>query len=356
MKAFFFFATVGAAVVVGGCKPAKSETPKAIPAVSLSKKTTEAELAVVTLTPEAEKRLGIVTVATRREKTALSRTYGGELILPLGRATSGGVAGSALATAKSIYSLLPSMTAADLMRAAEMQLDADGQITAAKIQLEGAQLALKRADDLVASKARVGRSVDDARTAMRLAAAALHTAEERRALFGAPLFDAVQRGQLWVRVPVYVGELASLQGDAPASVVVLGRGGKPSALTATPVAVPFSATTNPLITELFFEVKVDAGSSAASTDLRPGMKVEVALSLQGSEESLVAPAAGVLYDIHGNTWVYESLGAQAYTRRRVEVRRIVGANALLARGPQAGAMIVTAGAAELFGTEFGAGK
>ena len=345
MKLFFFFALVGAPLALGGCKPARPETPKALPAVSLSKKTAEADLAIVTLTPEAEKRLGIASVAARREKTELTRTYGGELILPLGRAAAG-------ADAKSIYSLLPSMTAADLMRAAELQLDADGQIAAAKIQLEGAQLALKRADELVANKAGIGRSVDDARTAMRLAEAALHTAEERRALLGAPLFDAAKTRQLWVRVPVYVGELSSINAAAPASVGVLGRGGKQPVLPAAPVAVPFSATTNPLITELFFEVKSDP----ASGDLRPGMKVEVSLSLQGSEESLVVPAAGILYDIHGNTWVYEAMGAQAYTRRRVEVRRIAGGNAILGRGPSPGAKIVTDGAAELFGTEFGAGK
>lgn len=345
MKALFYLATACALAALGGCKPAKTEGPKVIPAVHLSKKITEAELAIVTLTPDAEKRLGIVTVAIRREKTDLARTYGGDLILPLGRTVDG-------ASAKSIYSLLPSMTAADLTRAAELQVDADGQIAAAKIQLEGAQLALKRADDLVASKAGVGRSVDDAKTVVRLAEAALHTAQERRALLGSPLFDAAKKGQLWVRVPVYVGELPSLQAEAPASVGVLGRTGKQPVFVGTPVVVPFSVTTNPLITELFFEVKADSGSG----ELRPGTKVEVSLSLQGSEESLVAPAAGILYDIHGNTWVYEAMGAQAYTRRRVEVRRIVGANAILARGPQPGAKIVTDGAAELFGTEFGAGK
>jgi multidrug efflux pump subunit AcrA (membrane-fusion protein) len=153
-----------------------------------------------------------------------------------------------------------------------------------------------------------------------------------------------------VRVPVYVGELASIKADAPATVGVLGRGAKQPLLAAAPVAVPFSATANPLISELFYEVR------AESAELRPGMKVEVSLTLQGSEESLVVPAAAILYDIHGNTWVYEALGAQAYTRRRVEVRRLVGPNAILARGPPVGAKMVTDGAAELFGTEFGAGK
>ena len=47
---------------IAGCKPAKTEAAKAVPAVHVSKKMTEADLAVVTLTPEAEKRLGIETI------------------------------------------------------------------------------------------------------------------------------------------------------------------------------------------------------------------------------------------------------------------------------------------------------
>ena len=105
------------------------------------------------------------------------------------------------------------------------------------------------------------------------------------------------------------------------------------------------------MTELYYEVKTDAG-----VPLRSGMKVGVSLSLQGTEESLVVPTAAILYDIHGNTWVYENVGPHAFTRRRVEVRRTAQEHAVLTRGPQPGAKIVTAGAAELFGSEFGAGK
>ena len=43
-------------------------------------------------------------------------------------------------------------------------------------------------------------------------------------------------------------------------------------------------------------------------------------------------------------------------RRPVEVRDVVDRVAVLARGPAPGTRIVTAGAAELFGTEFGPGK
>jgi hypothetical protein len=68
------------------------------------------------------------------------------------------------------------------------------------------------------------------------------------------------------------------------------------------------------------------------------------------------PYAAVIHDVHGGEWVYENISPQHYVRRRVEVRRVTDSLAVLARGPAQGAKVVVSGAAELFGTEFGAGK
>lgn len=331
---------------VAGCKPAKSEAPKAIPAVHLSHKVSEADLAVITLTPEAEQRLGVQTAPAVRRTVELNRSYGGELMLPLGRAGADGGAREN----RSVFSLMPSMTSADFVRTAQMQVDADGLVAAAKVQLDGAQLAFKRAEDLIAAKSGIGRSVDDSRTQVRLAEAALQTAQERRALLGAPVFEAVNTNQLWVRVLVYVGDLPQLKLTVPAAISVLGADARETAMSATPVAVPFATSANPLVSELYYVL------GAGAPGLRPGLKVGVSLPTKGSEDNLVVPASAILYDVHGNTWVYENTGAQAFMRRRVELLRIVGADAILGRGPKTGAKIVITGAMELFGTEFGAGK
>jgi len=90
--------------------------------------------------------------------------------------------------------------------------------------------------------------------------------------------------------------------------------------------------------------------------LKPGQRVSVSVPVRGEEESLVVPWAAILHDIQGNTWVYESLAPQTFARRRVQVVRIVGSDAVLASGPKPGTKVVTDGAAELFGTEFGGGK
>jgi hypothetical protein len=64
----------------------------------------------------------------------------------------------------------------------------------------------------------------------------------------------------------------------------------------------------------------------------------------------------LLHDAFGGTWVYIVTQPRVYTRTRVVVADITGSLAVLSQGPAAGAQVVTDGAAELFGVEFGAGK
>ena len=85
------------------------------------------------------------------------------------------------------------------------------------------------------------------------------------------------------------------------------------------------------------------------------MKVEI--PLRGSmEERLVVPHKAVLHDIHGGQWVYVRTAPHIYSRRRIQIARINGTDAVLTSSPPAGTEVVTDGAAELFGTEFVTGK
>jgi multidrug efflux pump subunit AcrA (membrane-fusion protein) len=119
---------------------------------------------------------------------------------------------------------------------------------------------------------------------------------------------------------------------------------------AKPVEAPPSANAAAATVDLFYELPNSDGA------LRPGQRLGVALPLRAEEESLVVPWSAVLHDIHGGTWVYEATGPQTFVRRRVQVRYVVDSMAVLATGPKPGAMVVTDGAAELFGTEVGFGK
>lgn len=65
----------------------------------------------------------------------------------------------------------------------------------------------------------------------------------------------------------------------------------------------------------------------------------------------VVPYAAILYDTEGNTWVYTSTNSLAFSRARVTIDYVDGDLAILSSGPALGTMVVTVGAAELFGSE-----
>lgn len=70
----------------------------------------------------------------------------------------------------------------------------------------------------------------------------------------------------------------------------------------------------------------------------------------------VVPYAALLYQPDGSTFLYTNPAPRTYVREAVIVDRIDGDRVLLAAGPPVGTAVVTAGGAELWGTEFKIGK
>lgn len=66
----------------------------------------------------------------------------------------------------------------------------------------------------------------------------------------------------------------------------------------------------------------------------------------------IVPYASVLYDSNSATWVYTSPEPLVFVRHAIAIDYIEGDRAVLSDGPATGTAVVTAGAAELFGTEF----
>lgn len=69
-----------------------------------------------------------------------------------------------------------------------------------------------------------------------------------------------------------------------------------------------------------------------------------------------APYAVIVYDNFGGEWVYTNPKANVFERTRVEVDRVEGETVFFSEGVEAGMMLVTDGAAELLGIEFGVGE
>ena len=73
------------------------------------------------------------------------------------------------------------------------------------------------------------------------------------------------------------------------------------------------------------------------------------------QQRLVIPYAALLYDANGATWTYTSPEARVFERAPVTVDFIKGDRVVLTEGPSAGTKVVTVGAQELLGAEFGVG-
>jgi hypothetical protein len=69
----------------------------------------------------------------------------------------------------------------------------------------------------------------------------------------------------------------------------------------------------------------------------------------------VIPYGALLYDSKGDTYVYVTSQPLTYVREPVTVDYIGAGSVVLTEGPAAGTVVVSVGAAELYGTETGVG-
>lgn len=376
------------AALVAGCGDA---APHAAPPATVANPRREADLTTVTLTAEAEGRLGITTAPAEQRDVARVREVGGEIVAPPGsalmvlapfagtvEAPSGGAipgAGAVVEQGASIARLVLLPSDPNLGRAQE-----EVDIAAARLQVASARA--ERARALRERSLISAADAEDAAAAEVEAQAAVRAAEQRlRILFGtargdttasalvlraprrgvvrqvnvaagqtvaasAPLFEIVSLDPAWVRVPLYAGDVRDV---APgAAVTVRDAAGSGPAAVARPIAGPPTADAAAASVDLWFELPGAAW--------RPGQRVLVHLALRRREARLVVPWSAVVFDASGGAWVYERREPHVYVRRRVDIAWVAGDLAVLRMGPAAGTAVVTAGAAELFGTEFGGGK
>ncbi len=389
---FLFVIIVSLATLSGCSKPHAAESQKSAPAAKVENAVKESELATIKLSPQAEQRLGITTAPVTVERVAQTRDFAGEITLPPDRVTSvaapvnGTLANSAplaigmfVRKGQPLFRLTPF-----LAPERDLRVQIEREITAAATRVEAARVRFNRAEQLLRDRAGSEKAVQQAREELDLAENDLKTARARLERFeqapiaadvavtiaaprdgviqkvfanpgqtvasGSPLFEVANLSAVWIRVPVYVGDLRLVDRRQTARVHALNDGPGSPSRPARPVNAPPTADPTNNTADLYFELGNGDGS------LRPGQRMSVTLAERASEESLVVPWSAVLHDIHGGAWVYENTAPQQYARRRVEVRRVVDSLAVLARGPAVGAKVVTAGAAELFGTEFGTGK
>ena len=168
---------------------------------------------------------------------------------------------------------------------------------------------------------------------------------------GAVLFEVVDTRSVWIRVPVYVGDLPDLDLTQASRIGNLSKRAQEPLLEAKPVVAPPSANALAGTVDIFYQF------DNATAKYSPGHRVGVTIPLKGEVESLTIPWGAVIHDVQGGTWVYEQTVEHTYVRRRVVVQYVVGETAVLKDGNlKTGATLITGGSAELFGTETGYSK
>jgi hypothetical protein len=252
--------------------PGPPEAKKATaPPAKVDKPLKEEDLHRITLTPEAVQRLALKTALVERKPMRRQRVYGGEVMVPIGQAivVSAPISGLLKAPAEKaplpgqtvtagqpIFQLLPLLTPEGRANLAASKTDAEGLVNSARTQQAAAEIALARAERVYRSEAGSRRAVDEAQAQVDLANKALEAAIARRDLLsrvvgevesgttaplpiespragllrsvsalpgqnvpaGAALFEVVDLTRIWVRVPVYVGDLPRIDTTAEAGV------------------------------------------------------------------------------------------------------------------------------------------
>jgi hypothetical protein len=161
---------------------------------------------------------------------------------------------------------------------------------------------------------------------------------------------ATTPAQLLVQVTLTEGDLKQVDRQQVALVLPLAQTEGVTGVAAQLVDAPAAVETDDNATALYYALE------SADQGLAPGQRVRVELALTGSGAvRTVIPYGALIYDLNGDTWVYTSPEPRTYIRETITVDYIDGDLAVLVEGPAAGTEVVTAGAAELYGEEFGVG-
>lgn len=371
----------------GGGSPSGPQSATAAPA-KVENPVPESELASITLSADAEKHLAIQTMKVAMGPVALTRTVGGEAVVPPGKTVTvtAPIAGTlsagpaamlgAARRGSVIFELVPLQQPDRDVRA-----EAERVLAEAEARLTLASQKSQRLEQLLKEGSASVRATEEARAERTTAAAAVDAARKRvesvgslavgphgevalKAPFdgtvialraaagqtvaaGAPVAELAQTDALWIRAPLYAGDLAGIDPSARVLVARLGQETSGPWREIRRVTGPPAADSAAASVDLFFAL-----TGPGSPAIRPGERVAVRLPLKSASRALVIPQSAVVYDISGGTWVYEARGQHRFARRRVELAGPAGTNVIVARGLAEGLTIVTVGAAELYGTEF----
>lgn len=375
--------------------------------VTATAKPSRVEAGQVILRAEAEARLGITLAAVETRALAERRLHAGE-VMPMpgqGAMLAAPQAGTVVAmeagalpapgtrvrAGQPLLALSPLFGGGERAQVTTVLADLESQVARAEAQAQAAGLALSRSQRLVQEGLAGQKLLEEAQVQNTTAQAALKTARTqqqtlgqsgRQSLLGAlrvvspidgmvrdlrvaphqqvqvgaPLIEVVSRDRLWLRVPIASSEVGEIDATREALVQELGNRQAGAAITASPISPPPETAQSLTGTvDLYFAL-------LEHDRFRLGQRVACFIAYKSSTDVVTIPASALIYSASGDTWVYENVAPQTYTRRPIELLRIEGEQAVLRptianmNGLKRGAKVAATGAMELYGAELGVAK
>ena len=287
----------------------------------------ESDLTTVTLSPEGEQRLRLKTALVTREHIVLHALYPAK-VLPY-RASEEFVIADETFTPTAKHAL------------AQRQIVADEKIAIQEAKLKEARLALSRLEKLVKATVASQQELEAQQTVVATCEASLATARKERTLLD------IGTDELAALVKIYAGDWGKVNLETDIAVVGIHGATQDINWVAKPCGVrPYSEGN---VINVLYKIE-------KPEQLYAGQHVGARLPLKTSGTFWCVPGKSVVTDIHGNDYVYVKVGANTYARKRVEIVRRQGEKVFVSKGLDGSETVITDGAAEVFGSEFGFGK
>jgi len=387
---------VGLALGIAACDSQGTDSISAGPPATVDHEVHEEDLATVRLSPQAIERLGIETSVVEYRYLEEVRTIGGEVMAPPGRnltvvSPAGGYVlspgdsvsiprpGATLAAGQTVLRILPVDSSQQTVNALE-------EVGVRELEAQVASDQLLRVQAMSSKGLGTQADLDAATATLARAESALRVARAQRELLmgragnssegltsievvapfsgvitklsiaprqsvaaGSPLFAIEERSQVWIRVPLYSGDVHKVDRAKTASVAPIADWGSAEGRQAHFVNAPISGNSASASLDIYYELDNEHNT------FQPGERVSISIPLQGQGEKLTVPFSSLFRDIHDGAWVYVQVADGTYVRTRVILGDIAGDAVALESGPEPGTYVVTTGVAELVGTEFGVG-
>ena len=307
----------------------------ASPLSTVSNPVAETALNTIRIAPEGVKSLRIKLVRVTQENVAVESLYPAK-ILPYSAGAGGSTAAGELLITDENF------TPTSKHALAQKQIAADEKIEIQKAKLDEAKKSLARVEKLAAEKIASQREVEQQQSLVATAQASLDAAIKERKLLD------VDSTELVALVKIYAADISNIDLQADARIVDPAGTAKSINLPATPSGA--KSYSEGAAVNLIYKLPANPKNISA------GQSVGALVKTKDSGRFFCVPGAAIIMDIYGNEYVYVKVAENTYARKRVEVKQRLADKAVISRGLKGDEEVITDGAAEVFGAEFGFGK